>query len=211
MLQIRKSVFETNSSSTHSFTLKKEIINEEIDFKSEEIKIDSEKNIIINFIENNSCRSIVYYEGFSSKLSYILLLLINGLDVTLDYKDIEYTLVKDLFNFDIFKPLEKVIKELGYKGIKIERNLDVLDEDEKLMPFYIDEIIYGRAIYLDSDNFIRNIEELEEKFELSLKEILTNDEITLVEMDRNDEDRMEYTYHSKYIYKKMKEKENETN
>lgn len=211
MKQIRRSVFETNSSSTHSFTLKKEITNEKIDFKSEKIKIDSENNIVINFIENHSCGGTVYYEGFSSKLSYILLLLINGLDIILNYEDIEYTLVEDLFNFDIFKPLEKEIKDLGYKGIKIERNLDVLDEDEKLMPFYIEEIIHGKANYLDSDNFIKNIEQLEKKFELSLKEILTNNEIILVEIDRDYEDRIDYTYHSKYIYKKMKEKENETN
>lgn len=207
MKQIRRSVFETNSSSTHSFTLKNTLRND-MEFIFNEIKIDSENNIIIDFKKNDSFYRN-YYKGFSAKLSYILLLLINGLDIV--YKDIEYTLVDDLFKFDIFKPVEIELKELGYNGIKINRNLELLYEDEKIMPFYIDEIIQNSWNFLDSDNFIKNIKELEDRFELSLKEILTNDEIILVEMDRDDEDRIGYTYNSKLNYKKLKEKENEAN
>lgn len=190
MLQIRKGVFETNSSSTHSFTLRKT--------KNIKIETDKENNLIIEFKENYLGEE--EYFGLNSKISYLLLLLINGLELSQDLSVIGEYPIEKIFELNIFKPILNLINEIGYKGIKIKRNLKFLTEDEKKEEFKLKEIIWYVYNFVDSDNFIKDIKELEDKLELSLKEMLTNDEIVLTEIDRNIN--YDYTYHSKKLWRK---------
>lgn len=112
MIKIRKKVFETNSSSTHSFTyaerLKKHF------FTNEEIKeilsasCDEENKVLIKLGQYGWKFSVV--QKITDKISYLITKEIYSKELT----------EKDIFNNKLFLEIEEWIKQFDFSGIKIE-------------------------------------------------------------------------------------------
>jgi hypothetical protein len=115
MLQVRNSIFETNSSSTHSLSLRKKEIKE---LTKEEIKeslncfLTKDNYIKVDLGEYNWGWDIL--ENPAQKLKYILTkgVYSNG---PLDY----YMCTDEYFSIE-----EWIIKELGYEGLIIDDSND---------------------------------------------------------------------------------------
>jgi hypothetical protein len=195
MLQIRNSIFETNSSSTHAFTTLKELkiywfYTKDIEIPKTEM--DTDNNLIISYsnIQSDSC--IKTFIGINQKVLYILFLLLNYIDYYNNYLEdndqnkiwLEELTIKEIENLKIIKPLFETIKKIGFDGINIKRDESKLDEIEKLIPFTIKEFLYNLFNNIDGDCYIKDIKDLEEIIGKNLEEIITNDEIVLIEAER---------------------------
>lgn len=141
MLQIRKKVFETNSSSTHSFTYDTEIEN----FTNEEIlKSFNERGSLIT-IDNNKILITLEEYGWErriyrqpdKKISYILTMLKSNILENIETNDkyeylynfrcskelkekIERKIVNLLKETETFNEIENFFKDLGLKFTEIE-------------------------------------------------------------------------------------------
>lgn len=195
MLQIRNSIFETNSSSTHAFTILKDLKNYWFyskDIEIPKIEIDTDNNLVISYsnIQSDSC--IKTFIGINQKVLYILFLLLNYIDYYNNYLDdndknkiwLEELTIKEIENLETIKPLFKTIKKIGFNGINIKRDESKLDEIEKLIPFTIKEFIYNLFNFFDPECYIKDIKELEEMIGTNIEEIITNNEIVLIEAER---------------------------
>lgn len=195
MKQIRKGVFETNSSSTHAFTTLKELkiywfYTKDIEIPKTEM--DTDNNLIISYsnIKSDSC--IKTFIGINQKVLYILFLLLNYIDYYNNYLEdndqnkiwLEELTIKEIENLKIIKPLFETIKKIGFDGINIKRDESKLDEIEKLIPFTIKEFLYNLFNNIDGDCYIKDIKDLEEIIGKNLEEIITNNEIVLIEAER---------------------------
>lgn len=171
-LQIRRNVFETNSSSTHSLQLSnksleevKEYVNEQIKNKyngkydnsysfDEERYIDDNVFLLLGFnIEGSDESSCVYYiiKNWIAKIQYIAMLL-DGYIWRVDGYDMESK--NDIMNVPVFKRFGELIKEYAKsKGINI------------------DKVIYG----MQNDTWVEN-------FKLNDKEFL-DDKITVERLE----------------------------
>lgn len=198
MLQIRKSVFETNSSSTHSFTL----LNEEKDccyfnYELKDREQTLEEILKIKTDENNNILLDVYPEKLSSSFigtneKLIFLLVAIGKDYFFDNSSKEWKIEK----LSWFEEINEIAIRNGYNGIKI------LAEKEE---FFNPNFILNNNIICD-DIKIVNIKQLEEDFELDIDTIIFDNEIIIE--GNADRDRVydELTYTIKR-YKELRENE----
>lgn len=161
MLQVRNSIFETNSSSTHSLSLRKKEIKE---LTKEEIKeslncfLTKDNYIKVDLGEYNWGWDIL--ENPAQKLKYILTkgVYSNG---PLDY----------YMCTDEFYKLETFIKDLGYEGIEIDDSNDYYIDHQSAYNTFDEDIIEiitnpNYVIVIGNDNsyapeFIKKIVDIE--------------------------------------------------
>ena len=175
-LQIRRNVFETNSSSTHSLQLSnksleevKEYVNEQIKNKyndkydnsysfDEERYIDDNVFLLLGFnIEGSDESSCVYYiiKNWIAKIQYIAMLL-DGYIWRVDGYDMESK--NDIMNVPVFKRFGELIKEYA-----------------KSKDINIDKVIYGMQNNTWVENFKFNDKEfLDDKITVERLEDLFN-------------------------------------
>ena len=198
MKQIRRRVFETNSSSTHSFTL----INEEKDcyyfnYKLKDREQTLEEILKIKTDENNNILLDVYPEKLSSIFIGVnekLIFLIAAIGKDYDFSsELKKWKIEQL---DFFEEINDIAKRKGYNGIKI------LAEGEEF--FNPNFILNNDIVGYDID--IVNIKQLEEDFEIDIDTIIFDDEIVIE--GNADRDRVydELTYTIKR-YKELRENE----
>ena len=175
-LQIRRNVFETNSSSTHSLQLSnksleevKEYVNEQIKNKyndkydnsysfDEERYIDDNVFLLLGFnIEGSDESSCVYYiiKNWIAKIQYIAMIL-DGYIWRVDGYDMESK--NDIMNVPVFKRFGELIKEYA-----------------KSKDINIDKVIYGMQNNTWVENFKFNDKEfLDDKITVERLEDLFN-------------------------------------
>lgn len=171
MLQIRKGVFETNSSSTHSFTL----LNEEkdysyFDYELEEREQTLEEILKIKTDDNNNILLDIYPEKLSSNFigvneKLIFLIVAIGKNYEFDNSSKEWKIEK----LDFFEEINEIAVRNGYNGIKI------LAEGEEF--FNPNFILNNNIVCYEID--IINIKQLEKEFELDIDTIIFDNEIIL--------------------------------
>ncbi|MGL4210001.1 MAG: hypothetical protein ACRCRT_00500 [Cetobacterium somerae] len=107
--QIRRSVFESNSSSSHSLTWQ----GKPLDFNTQQVETDEDNNVVITLDEYGWEYGI--HKGVNSKLSYLASMLYYVNDtVTSDLTEVE---VGGLLEF---RPLYDWAKEKGFNGLAIK-------------------------------------------------------------------------------------------
>lgn len=196
MLQIRKSVFETNSSSTHSFTLLNEMKSEIfLKYELERRKKSLEEILKIKTDENNNILLDVYPEKLSSFFigtneKLIFLIASIGLGYYFDNSSKEWKIE----NLDWFEEINNVAIKNGYNGIKI------LAEGSE---FFNPNFILNNDI-VNYDVCVTTIKQLEEDFELDINAIIFDDEIII----NGNADRNIAYCELKHTIKKYKEKLN---
>jgi hypothetical protein len=200
MLQIRRGVFETNSSSTHSFTLLNgESFKFELDYRLKyggetleeilKIKTDENNNILLDVYPEKMLSSI--FIGVNEKLIFLIAAIGKNYDFSLELKKWK------IEQLDFFEEINDIAKRKGYNGIKI------LAEGEEF--FNPNFILNNDIVGYDID--IVNIKQLEKDFEIDIDTIIFDNEIVLEgNADRNRVyDNLEYTIKR---YKELRENEN---
>ena len=173
-LQIRRNVFETNSSSTHSLQLSnksleevKEYVNEQIKNKyndkydnsysfDEERYIDDNVFLLLGFnIEGSDESSCVYYiiKNWIAKIQYIAMLL-DGYIWRIDGYDMESK--NDIMNVPVFKRFGELIKEYAKsKGINIDKVIYGMQNDT-----WIENFKFNDKEFLDDKITVERLEDL---------------------------------------------------
>ena len=199
MLQVRKKVFETNSSSTHSFTLLNgESFKFELDYRLKyggetleeilKIKTDENNNILLDVYPEKMLSSI--FIGVNEKLIFLIAAIGKNYDFSLELKKWK------IEQLDFFEEINDIAKRKGYNGIKL------LAEGEEF--FNPNFILNNDIVGYDID--IVNIKQLEKDFEIDIDTIIFDNEIVLEgNADRNIVyDNLEYTIKR---YKELRENE----
>ena len=180
-LQIRRNVFETNSSSTHSLQLSnksleevKECVNEQIKNKyndkydnsysfDEERYVDDNVFLLLGFnIETSDESSCVYYiiKNWIAKIQYIAMLL-DGHIWCVDGYDMESK--NDIMNVPVFKRFGELIKEYAKsKGINIDKVIYGMQNDT-----WVENFKFNDKEFLDDKI---TVERLEDLFNVVMKE-----------------------------------------
>ena len=173
-LQIRRNVFETNSSSTHSLQLSnksleevKEYVNEQIKNKyndkydnsysfDEERYIDDNVFLLLGFnIEGSDESSCVYYiiKNWIAKIQYIAMLL-DGYIWRIDGYDMESK--NDIMNVPVFKRFGELIKEYAKsKGINIDKVIYGMQNDT-----WVENFKFNDKEFLDDKITVERLEDL---------------------------------------------------
>ena len=173
-LQIRRNVFETNSSSTHSLQLSnksleevKEYVNEQIKNKyndkydnsysfDEERYIDDNVFLLLGFnIEGSDESSCVYYiiKNWIAKIQYIAMLL-DGYIWRIDGYDMESK--NDIMNVPVFKRFGELIKEYAKsKGINIDKVIYGMQNNT-----WIENFKFNDKEFLDDKITVERLEDL---------------------------------------------------
>ena len=173
-LQIRRNVFETNSSSTHSLQLSnksleevKEYVNEQIKNKyndkydnsysfDEERYIDDNVFLLLGFnIEGSDESSCVYYiiKNWIAKIQYIAMLL-DGYIWRVDGYDMESK--NDIMNVPVFKRFGELIKEYAKsKGINIDKVIYGMQNNT-----WIENFKFNDKEFLDDKITVERLEDL---------------------------------------------------
>jgi len=112
MEQIRNMVFETNSSSTHSITLRG--MKDSMDMPYEE------NNIEISFGEYG-WEQQQYYD-YKDKLSYVLTMIQYRLPYKWDSEEMGKNIVNTILTSNYYKWLEEMVWEYCKKSISVEQN-----------------------------------------------------------------------------------------
>ena len=173
-LQIRRNVFETNSSSTHSLQLSnksleevKEYVNEQIKNKyndkydnsysfDEERYIDDNVFLLLGFnIEGSDESSCVYYiiKNWIAKIQYIAMIL-DGYIWRVDGYDMESK--NDIMNVPVFKRFGELIKEYAKsKGINIDKVIYGMQNDT-----WVENFKFNDKEFLDDKITVKRLEDL---------------------------------------------------
>ena len=173
-LQIRRNVFETNSSSTHSLQLSnksleevKEYVNEQIKNKyndkydnsysfDEERYINDNVFLLLGFnIESSDENSCVYYiiKNWIAKIQYIAMLL-DGYIWRVDGYDMESK--NDIMNVPVFKRFGELIKEYAKsKGINIDKVIYGMQNDT-----WVENFKFNDKEFLDDKITVERLEDL---------------------------------------------------
>ena len=173
-LQIRRNVFETNSSSTHSLQLSnksleevKEYVNEQIKNKyndkydnsysfDEERYIDDNVFLLLGFnIEGSDESSCVYYiiKNWIAKIQYIAMIL-DGYIWRIDGYDMESK--NDIMNVPVFKCFGELIKEYAKsKGINIDKVIYGMQNDT-----WVENFKFNDKEFLDDKITVERLEDL---------------------------------------------------
>lgn len=173
-LQIRRNVFETNSSSTHSLQLSnksleevKEYVNEQIKNKyndkydnsysfDEERYIDDNVFLLLGFnIEGSDESSCVYYiiKNWIAKIQYIAMLL-DGYIWRVDGYDMESK--NYIMNVPVFKRFGELIKEYAKsKGINIDKVIYGMQNDT-----WVENFKFNDKEFIDDKITVERLEDL---------------------------------------------------
>ena len=173
-LQIRRNVFETNSSSTHSLQLSnksleevKECVNEQIKNKyndkydnsysfDEERYIDDNVFLLLGFnIEGSDESSCVYYiiKNWIAKIQYIAMLL-DGYIWRIDGYDMESK--NDIMNVPVFKRFGELIKEYAKsQGINIDKVIYGMQNNT-----WVENFKFNDKEFLDDKITVERLEDL---------------------------------------------------
>ena len=173
-LQIRRNVFETNSSSTHSLQLSnksleevKEYVNEQIKNKyndkydnsysfDEERYINDNVFLLLGFnIEGSDESSCVYYiiKNWIAKIQYIAMIL-DGYIWRVDGYDMESK--NDIMNVPVFKRFGELIKEYAKsKDINIDKVIYGMQNDT-----WVENFKFNDKEFLDDKITVERLEDL---------------------------------------------------
>lgn len=160
--QIRRGVFETNSSSTHSVSI----------FNTKTIPNDIPKNSKV-IIDDKHEKDGSFYDEIG-KLKHVVTMLASIVDRKHDYEDLVVGSFEEMINLNWFKWLAEVVKEESNTEIIYECPKNWEGKAVTYVPYYdttYDEYDSIEDIFTDNDKSILSDET---KFKARVKDIIYN-------------------------------------
>ena len=172
--QIRRCVFETNSSSTHSLSILSRNTRKFSDIpKNSEVIIDGTYTLGEEIFDE------------LGKLNHIVIMLASIVEIKCDFDELEVNSFETMIELDWFKWLTEAIEEESNTKVIYKHPLNWRGEKVTWIPFYdttYDEDETVEYIFTDGNSEIMTNKE---KFKERVKDIVYNKEIII--MDKEDE------------------------
>ena len=166
--QIRRGVFETNSSSTHSVS----IYN-----RSKLMFSDIPKDSKVIIDGSHSTPTDIFDE--LGKLNFVVTMLASIVKIKCDYDELEVNSFEEMVNLNWFKWLAEVVKEESNTEVIYNCPKNCKGEDKSYVPYYDTTWDEDDSIENIFTNNNSDVMENETRFKTRVKDIIYNSEVVI--------------------------------